>query len=87
MTAPWAVERLRGRAAELHEREIPDPVDREVWILEVTEPALVLGSAQSLVDVPGLAVCQRRSGGGAVLVRPGEVLWVDVIVPRGDPLW
>ncbi|HTN81234.1 MAG TPA: hypothetical protein VMK16_16300, partial [Acidimicrobiales bacterium] len=75
-----------GRAAELHEREISDPVDREVWIFDVTEPALVLGSTQPWVEVAGLEVCRRRSGGGAVLVGPRD-LWIDVIVPRGDPLW
>ena len=87
MTGSWAVTRLRGRAADLHEREIPDPAGREVWILEVTEAALVLGSTQAHVDVDDIAVCHRRSGGGAVLVWPGEVLWIDVIVPRDDPLW
>jgi lipoate-protein ligase A len=29
----------------------------------------------------------RHSGGGAVMLEPGGVLWVDVVVPRGDPLW
>ena len=56
--------------------------------------ALVLGSGQRSdvvniaaarqMDVP---VLRRRSGGGAVLVRPGDLLWVDVLVPRSDPLW
>lgn len=37
---------------------------------------------------PGpLAVVRRRSGGGAVLVRPDGQVWVDVWVPRGDLLW
>ncbi len=56
--------------------------------------ALVLGSGQrpDVVDVAAarrrnLPVLRRRSGGGAVLVRPGELLWVDVLVPRSDPLW
>ena len=87
MTGTWSVERLTGSATELHSRDLPDPVERAVWILEATAPALVLGSSQAWVEVPGLEVCRRRSGGGAVLVRPGEVLWIDVIVPRGDSLW
>jgi lipoate---protein ligase len=34
-----------------------------------------------------VAVVRRRSGGGAVLVEPGRVAWVDVAIPRDDPLW
>jgi lipoate-protein ligase A len=51
---------------------------------------LVLGSTQPDVKPPaaaGLDVVRRRSGGGAVLVRPGSLLWVDVIVPSSDRLW
>ena len=57
-------------------------------------PALVLGSTQpdGVVDreraaAAGVEVVRRRSGGGAVLLRPGEVVWVDVLVPTGDVLW
>lgn len=32
-------------------------------------------------------VVRRRSGGGAVLLRPGASLWVDLVVPAGDVLW
>lgn len=35
----------------------------------------------------GIEIARRRSGGGAVLVGPGEVLWVDMVIRRGDPLW
>lgn len=56
--------------------------------------ALVLGSHQSAevfdrdaLSRRGVASARRRTGGGAVLVGAGEVLWVDVIVPAGDPLW
>ena len=86
----WAVERRSMSAAGFHALEVPDPVERAVWIAEPTGPALVLGSTQPASDVrPGAAieVVRRRSGGGAVLVVPGEVLWIDVIVPAGDPLW
>jgi lipoate---protein ligase len=65
-----------------------------VWVFDVSSPALVLGSTQALdvVDLDaaaaaGVEVVRRRSGGGAVLLVPGEALWVDVVVPRGDALW
>jgi lipoate---protein ligase len=56
-------------------------------VVEVTEPALVLGSTQPAVEERGVPVVRRRSGGGAVLVGPGHVLWVDVLLPADDPLW
>ena len=37
--------------------------------------------------VPGTPIVRRRSGGGAVLVEPGGLVWVDAFVPAGDPLW
>jgi lipoate-protein ligase A len=62
--------------------------------MEVARPALALGSTQppSHVDADraaraGVEVVRRRSGGGAVLVGPGGPLWIDVLVPRGDPRW
>ena len=54
----------------------------------------MLGSTQPSAHVDagaaaraGLTVVRRRSGGGAVLVEPAGVVWVDVGVPRSDPLW
>ena len=89
----WTVSTRRAPAAELHALDLPAG-GRHVWILEATRPALVLGSTQpdSDADVAtcasaGVDVARRRSGGGAVLVGPGECVWVDVLVPRGDPLW
>jgi lipoate---protein ligase len=35
----------------------------------------------------GLEVVRRHSGGGAVIVRPGRQVWIDVFVPRGHPLF
>ncbi|WP_420440406.1 lipoyl protein ligase domain-containing protein [Candidatus Poriferisodalis sp.] len=30
---------------------------------------------------------RRRSGGGLVWLDPAAIVWVDVFVPAGDPLW
>lgn len=90
----WSVSRERGSPATFHHRIVAVPAHRSVAILEVDRPALVLGSTQpeSVVDRRALAdagvdLVRRRSGGGAVLLRPGEVRWLDVVVPREDPLW
>jgi lipoate---protein ligase len=60
----------------------------------VDRPALVLGSSQrhEAVDegalrAAGVELVRRRSGGGAVLLVPDEVVWVDLVVPSTDPLW
>ena len=90
----WTVERCRETPAIFHARAWPDPMARRVWVCEPTASALVLGSSQrdDVVDAAacvaaGVAVVRRRSGGGAVLVEPGRVLWLDVLLPVGDPLW
>jgi lipoate-protein ligase A len=73
---------------------LPDDAQREIWWFEVSAPALVLGSSQrdDLVDFAetgrrGVDVVRRRSGGGAVYLEPGAMIWLDVLVPRSDPLW
>jgi lipoate-protein ligase A len=67
---------------------------RRVTVREVDRPLLVLGSTQdpAIVDAArarraGATVVRRRSGGGAVYLSPGAQLWLDIWVPRGDPLW
>jgi lipoate-protein ligase A len=86
------LERASGGAQQLHDAA-PDAVRRTVRVNEVDRPALVLGSTQSddLVDLDavasaGLELARRRSGGGAVLLFPGDQVWIDVTVPAGDPL-
>lgn len=97
---PWTVERARGDAAAFHGRDLPERAERLLWLFEVERPALVLGSAQrrtaeagpdpvdaALAAALGIEVVQRRSGGAAVLLEVGRIVWADVIVPRDDPLW
>lgn len=79
----------QGSAGAFHALAMPDPAHLEVWVFEVEHAALALGSAQSadvVVDVvacrrAGVEVVRRRSGGGAVLLEPGGIVWFDVIVP------
>ena len=95
----WFVERRTATAIELH-RPWPDEElqsDRVMAVCNVNgPPTLVLGSSQSDFWHPSsagseskgdLQITRRSSGGGAVLVSPGEQIWVDVWLPRGDPLW
>jgi lipoate---protein ligase len=88
-------ERAGGSAGEFHARSVPDTPEVVVWWFEVDRPAVAIGSGQVADDVLDLERCaenqievvRRRSGGGAVLLIPGEVLWVDVLVPAGHRLW
>jgi lipoate-protein ligase A len=90
----WDIERSEASAALHHGRRVPSSPTRAVWIHDVNRPALVLGSTQEddvvdrgVAETLGVEVVRRRSGGGAVLLVPGEVVWIDVIVPEGDGLW
>lgn len=83
-----------GSPAALHAADLPVRATPTVWVMEATSAAIVLGSTQASPTVDaasaaaaGLAVARRRSGGGAVLVRPSELLWLDVVIPRGDARW
>lgn len=89
---PFSVEHLVVDAASAHGRAVPDPASPVVWWFDLDGPALALGSRQSVdqVDPTHLVdavVVRRRSGGGAVWLEPGAQLWVDVVVPVGDPRW
>lgn len=98
--ASWSLAHRHAPADELHALDLPDPVRREVWVLVPDRPALVLGSTQdgAVVDAGllagrGIDLVRRCSGGGAVLLDAagalgaGPTLWVDLVVPREDPLW
>lgn len=93
-TTAWPVERRRGSAAAFHALEVPEPASAALWWFEAEGPAVVLGSTQpddavdaAAAEAAGTAVVRRRSGGGAVHLAPGEVTWVDVVLPADDPRW
>lgn len=95
----WRLERVAAAASELHagsaELVTAGPAaGRLVRVLDAVEPALVLGSNQSITDVDepsarlaGVDIVSRKTAGGAVLVGPGQLIWVDFIIPVDDPLW
>ncbi|MBS1838433.1 MAG: hypothetical protein JST64_12145 [Actinobacteria bacterium] len=94
MSHPWRLEHRRGSAQDLHDLAATEPISgRVVVIQEATSPALVVGSAQRLGETErarareaGIEVARRRSGGGAVLLVPGDHVWVDLVIGADDPL-
>jgi lipoate---protein ligase len=94
VTTRPAVEHLSGSAGAFHARPVPDDAPFALWSFEVTSPAVALGSRQApdTLDLEecarqGLDVVRRRSGGGVVLLVPGEIVWIDVVVPAGHACW
>lgn len=90
----WKVETLRAPASAIHSRPLPEVFERTVFVCLPDRPALVLGSAQSesAVNVHRLRehdveLVRRTSGGGAVLVEPDALAWIDVMIPSDDALW
>ncbi len=91
MSAEWLVTESEGDAGEFHLTD-PQPV-RSATFYAVSATTLVLGSAQRddvadrVARALDIAVVRRRSGGGAVLLVPGEFVWLDLVIPVGDKLW
>lgn len=93
----WQVRTLQGEAEALHAATAVDlrrPMAREVRVYAPSRPTVILGSTQDadqldrdFVTAHGLEVARRKSGGSAVMVGDGASLWVDLLLPRDDPLW
>ena len=92
--ASWIVDQWVGSAATLPARPLLSDGRRRISQLTVRGPAIVLGSTTPEVEPPGglswggesVEFARRRSGGGLVWLHPDESTWIDVFVPRGDPL-
>lgn len=89
----WEITTLTTTVGAAHARPFA-PERRRVTVIAPLDRSIVLASTQSLatldlaaVAADELAVVRRRSGGGAVLVEPGAMVWIDVEIPRSDPLW
>ena len=83
----WVVETWHGGVSALHHRPVPVDGRRRLSILEFDEPALVLGSKGLDSELRGATTTRRQSGGGSVWLDPQESTWIDVTLPRNDPLW
>ena len=91
-SSSWKLYTEHVSAGEQHGRDLV--AERAVWDVRITQKAMVLGSRQDesllngeLCSRDGIEVVRRRSGGGIVFLAPGEHVWLDVVVPRGDVLW
>jgi hypothetical protein len=93
VSEPVVIVEQRGSAADLHELDpFADgpPAGPQLWWCRFDPAAIVLGSRQTpdLLDAErcadaGLEIARRRSGGGAVVLQPGAVVWIDVVMPHG----
>jgi lipoate-protein ligase A len=90
----WQIEQFSGSAGDFHQRDLPDVITPTVWWFDVDHSTVALGSSQPISDIDaaacaqaGIDIVRRRSGGGAVLLEPGDVVWVDVLIPAGHRQW
>lgn len=90
--SPWNQHHWHGTAGEFHEMNLG--AERAMWWCDVSRPALIVGSSQSLslideecASQQGIDIVRRRSGGGLVYVHPVDSVWIDVTLPATDSLW
>ena len=83
---------MRTTVSEQHGRDLH--AERSVWNVDITSPAIVLGSRQTEAELDldacandHVEIVRRRSGGGMVFLSPGKQMWLDVVIPKDDRLW
>ena len=88
----WLVHDVHTTTSEQHGRDLP--AERSVWNVDITTPAIVLGSRQTEAELDldacaneHVEIVRRRSGGGMVFLSPGKQVWLDVVIPKDDRLW
>jgi lipoate---protein ligase len=89
----WPIEHITGDVATFHALALPSG-SRSATFFQARSTTLVLGSSQrdESVDTAaasrqGIDLVRRRSGGGGVLLWPGEYVWLDLVLPASDELW
>lgn len=87
------LEILDGSPSEFHQSHSDPPNRRIVSVCRPMVSGLVMGSTQlDFIDRLEVAyghsfeVFRRSSGGGGVVICPGNVIWIDVGLPPHDPM-
>ena len=91
----WAIETKYSETALAHEANLDEWREPTIWVIEPKDSCLVLGKSQrgkdflnlSYLEEQNINLTVRQSGGGAVLVSPEDMLWVDIFVPKESRFW
>ena len=91
----WTIETKYSETALAHEANLDEWQQPTIWVIEPNDSCLVLGKSQrgraflnlSYLEEQSINLAVRHSGGGAVLVAPEDMLWVDIFVPKESKFW
>ncbi len=91
----WRIETKYTETALAHEASLKDWETPTIWLIEPKDTCLVLGRSErekpylnfEYIRENNLNLTTRQSGGGAVLVDPQDILWVDVFIPKDSQFW